>query len=244
MKRPYYILRISVSVMVIASGIALTPAAAPSFEAPGCVKDCSGSKYRLRVSAGALESRVAVTECGAILVSKKGDSWRAVDTGVRSFFHDVAYHGGQFVAVGGTYLGVTGVIVTSKDGENWTIRRCGMKTVFHGITFGGGQFVAVGDRGVIVTSSEGESWRPERSGFQGKLASVAYGNGCFVAVGEDGVVITSSNGRNWLRRSAGVKNYLSRIEFDGRFVVRVHENSLVSSNGLEWVPDVRIVSAR
>src|SRR5688572_21821863 len=128
----------------------------------GCARR-SGYKIAARADGGTCS--VAVSECGAVLVSKNGSDWRAVETGVRSFFRDVIFSGGQFVAVGGSYLFPSGSIVTSANGENWTIRRCGARAIYRGIAFGGGAFVIVGDGGTILTSKDGANWKARWSGM-------------------------------------------------------------------------------
>jgi hypothetical protein len=243
MKPTLHFLRITIRLQLIAIALAglgrLTVIADP---ADSALNPSLDSIYRPRVCATAPDVRVAVTDCGSVLISKSGEPWRPVDVGVRSFFRDVTYQAGQFVLVGGSYVEVRGVILTSKDGENWAIRRCGIKTVLHAVTFGEGQFIAVGDQGMILRSKDGEYWKQERSNFQGKLTSVAHGNDRFVAAGQDGVVLTSPDGRHWFRVPSGVTSYLNRVEFNGRFVLHMPASSLISSNGVNWEPEVRVVT--
>ena len=196
---------------------------------------CGGrSGYKIAARADSGMSSVAVSECGAVLVSKNGDEWSAVETGVRSFFRDVIFSGGQFVAVGGSYLFSSGAIVTSTNGEKWTIRRCGARAIYRGITFGGGTYVIVGDGGTILTSKDGANWKARWSGIDGTLADVAYGNGSFVAVGEDGKCVTSADGQSWTEEKTGVRCYLGSIRFGREFVAGGGGTILFSSNGVLW----------
>jgi len=59
----------------------------------------------------------------------------------------VAYHNGEFIAVG-----TEGAIVTSEDGVTWVQRPISTTNALFGIAYGDRRFVAVGDNGLILES--------------------------------------------------------------------------------------------
>lgn len=188
-----------------------------------------------RAIASSAKLQVGVSRCGKLLVSTDQKSWRQAESAMDTFFRDVTFANGQFVAVGGSYAGLSGVILTSMDGEHWIVRRCGGKVVLQGVTCGNGLFVAVGDRGVILTSKNGVNWEEQSRLFDGTLASVAYGSNRLVAVGDDGVVLVSADGRRWTRIDAGTSLYLSSVKYDeGQFLVGSGQFTLQSGDGLAW----------
>ena len=171
---------------VTAATVFQVSVAAPRDASP-IVRHCEGANYRIRLSTSGPKSQVALTECGALLFSPNGAHWRRADTIVNTFFRDVTYAAGRFVAVGGSYLSPSGAILTSVDGEHWTIERCGMKIVLRSVAYGEGLFVAVGDGGTILTSRDRGTWSTQRSPVHGVFRNVSYCDGAFMALGEEGI---------------------------------------------------------
>jgi hypothetical protein len=198
---------------------------------------CAGA---FRAVAASPQAQAAISADGRLFTSNSRGAWRQAAPELRTFFRDVTYAGGQFVAVGGSYMDLPGVIVTSTDGNQWQIRRGGSKAILRAVAYGSGRYVVVGDDGVILTSPNGIDWQTRRQVFDGTLASVAYGAGRFVAVGDGGVALVSVDGRCWTRHPTGVGEHLSRISFqDGRFIACAGQLVRESSDGVVWTVKVR-----
>lgn len=178
---------------------------------------------------------VEVSRHGHLLTSRDGIVWADESRLIQTFFRDVAFGGGVFVAVGGSYLDVPGVILSSHDGSNW-VRRCPQNRMnLNSVAYGHGLFVAVGDEGTILTSPDGACWKKRRSGTSSMLGAVTFAHEVFVAGGESGTILTSTNGTNWTGQSLGESVYIGRILLeDGLFHVTNSTVAFLSTNGHEW----------
>lgn len=194
-----------------------------------------GFPRAIRATASSPKVQVAISSCGKLVVSKNGKPWRQAQPELRTFFRDVIFADGRFVAVGGSCVDLPGVIMTCTDGEDWRIQRCGAKMVLQGVTHGNGVFVVVGDDGMILTSKNGADWKAQAKVFEGTLASVAFGAGTFVAVGDDGVALVSSDASHWTRQATGTSLYLAKVSFTaGQFLAGGRLLTLESTDGLAW----------
>ena len=218
--------------MVITVFTATVPVAVPSDSIRTVV---SGNEESILTIATGPHSRVAVTENGRLVVQTDKSSWCYANTIVQSYFRSVIFAGGQFIAVGGSYLQPRGgVIISSTDGSKWTCQRFGMKAVLTSIAYGNGKYVAVGDRGAIYSSKDGENWQIRSSRTAAYLAAITYGNGKFVTGGEDGVCLVSADARHWIVGSTGTGRYISSISFDRKFRAFAGRSVLLSNTGEEW----------
>ena len=136
--------------------------------------------------------------------------------------HDIAYHNGLFMAVGGHMLDA--MILSSRNGIDWDLRLKKGATARGGFdpvdaVYGNGLWVAVGHAdgfrsGIILTSSDGINWISKAVPYV--LRKVIYKNGFFVTVGSlshhqlvDGVnrrvtapiILVSQDGKEWERQS-------------------------------------------
>jgi hypothetical protein len=182
---------------------------------------------------------------GRIYTSTDNHSWLERRLGARTFFRDLTYANGKFVAVGGSYIDQRGVIASSTDGIHWQPENAPVPIVLHSIAWGQGLFVAVGDEGAILTSADGSAWKSQRSGTAFTLARVASGNGVFVGGGELGTIVTSSNGVTWIVTNLGLPAFLGAIDFNGSdFVIKANGHMFTSTNGLNWQPQAAIARNR
>jgi hypothetical protein len=101
------------------------------------------------VAVGSVYPTSDSTSSGSIiLTSKDGVNWIQRETGTEgSYLSDIAWGGGQFVAVGAT-------LVTSSDGVTWTQRLQGPSYGLSCVAYGDGRFIAVGGEGAILESGE------------------------------------------------------------------------------------------
>ncbi|HAB19948.1 MAG TPA: hypothetical protein DCE44_26395, partial [Verrucomicrobiales bacterium] len=153
--------------------------------------------------------------------------------------HDVAFGGGQFVAIGNG-----GWIVSSINGQDWTARSSGLQGWLNGIAYGDGSFLAYGyeeTSGVFLTSPDGVTWNASTSAIAAWLRDVVYGQGLYVGVGEAGLegpmIVTSPDGRNWTNQtSVPVLKRLNGIAFgNGTFAAVGDRGFIVTSpDGLNW----------
>jgi hypothetical protein len=80
-----------------------------------------------------------------ILRSENGITWMPLSSGTNLPLLDVAWNGGELVAVG-----LLGVVLRSADVFNWTRDDWATESTLHDVDFVNGQFVVVGDWGALV----------------------------------------------------------------------------------------------
>jgi len=180
---------------------------------------------------------------GAILTSADGMTWidRSLDTH-NAPLNGVTYAGGQFVAVGGDFIGYS-FIFTSPDGINWTNRNSGVEDSLYAVAYGNGVYVVTGPydfntgQPIILTSPDAISWT-SRVLFttSSSLDSVAYGIGEFVAVGgldtgTTSLLITSVDGVTWTRMNSATQYGLVSVINNGTTFVAVGANGTIIQSG-------------
>jgi len=182
----------------------------------------------------ASESDIVAGQCTA-----GGQTW-ASQTGVeQSFWSDVAYGNGQFVAVA---TQDTNRIMTSPDGISWTPRVAPAQNQWLSITYGGGQFVAVANQfsgattDRIMTSPDGINWSAHTA-IDGNWSSITYGGGAYVAVAINGanLVMRSTDGINWTTQTPAAGSYWRGVSYGNGQFVAVGANSIMTSpDGITW----------
>ena len=195
---------------------------------------------------GAACSLALAVLCLALLASSAfALTWTAQTSGADFQLLYVAYGGGQYVAVGGSYVDYDTFkayygILTSSNGVAWTTVKMempGYSCALSGVAYGGGQFVAVGEEGTILTSPDGVTWTAQTSGTETVLYAVAYGGGKFVVVGFSNVFYTSSDGINWTAHASGSPQYYHyAVAYDGSQFVATGRNGVIltSPDGVHW----------
>ena len=184
---------------------------------------------------------VAVGGSATIQTSPDGKAWVSRFSENMGFINDIAYGGGQFVAVSD---GFKLDYLRSPDGITWTKGVAGavngLPNFFRGITYANGKFVAVGYNGVISTTSNGVVWTAQSSGTTNLLRSVAYGNGTYVAVGASGTILRSADGAAWTSIVPFTAQVINHITFgNGQFVIVCEGNQIfTSANGTTWTARV------
>lgn len=158
------------------------------------------------------------------------DSWTVRVTNSPSALQDVAWGGGQFIAVGGL------AAWRSPDGVKWDSNSSPVGGL-QAVAFGNGLFVACG--GGIATSADGSNWvaRSPGAGMPLPLYGVAYGNGRFVAVGSSSSRVgTSLDGITWGSAALPTNAVLLDVTWgDGQFVsVGDPGRIFTSPDGLNW----------
>jgi photosystem II stability/assembly factor-like uncharacterized protein len=178
---------------------------------------------------------VALTSDGKLQCSTDGIEWNSACHSVDSFLRGVAFGNGQFVAVGGSYVGGGSIILTSVNGRSWKLQTCPSKQVLHGVAHSGDRFIAVGASGTILTSKTGQRWQKQASDTDATLAAVVHGNGTCVIGGDDGLILSSRDTLLWTRETSGTSRYVSNMTFDReRFVATTGDRQLASSDGSRW----------
>ncbi len=94
---------------------------------------------------------VASVGLGHVFTSHDGYSWTTNAT-AGATTRDVAFGGGQFVAVGAKGGFTAGAIVTSTDGVNWNHRDPGAAELLKQVEYGNHRFVAIGGTNVVLQS--------------------------------------------------------------------------------------------
>ncbi|MFO1500144.1 MAG: hypothetical protein U1G07_17430 [Verrucomicrobiota bacterium] len=178
---------------------------------------------------------------GLAATSSNGADWQWHKLGP-SFFHDVTFGNGLFVAVGDF-----GATAASLDGSAWEVGTAGGRDSMFALAFGEGRFVGAGFGyegtnliGVTFSSTNGVAWL--RQPHETWVESVAYGNGRFVAGTAGGVFLVSEDGVGWATEACCGGPPLSALTYEqGRFIALGGEFRqafegvvLTSADGLTW----------
>ncbi len=167
--------------------------------------------------------------------SPDGITWTARTLPASSYWFDVTYGGGLFVAIGQSSIS----IATSPDGVTWTSRTApgGIGNPIS-VSYGNGRFV-VGpiSSAVGMTSTDGITWTATTFPTTGYWYGIAYGNGVFVAGNtQGGAFATSVNGTTWTTRTS--PNGLGSLYIvfgNGKFVATNNSGVVFTSiDGISW----------
>jgi hypothetical protein len=187
---------------------------------------------------------------GTIVTSSDGTTWsrQAAVT-----LNDVAYGGGQYVAVGNKSRAVShyqrpnyNYILTSRDGFDWTEQTGVTNLPLQSVAYGNGMFMAAGGTGAlnymgacVIMSRDGVEWELSPMRVSWYNLNVYFGNGVFVVSSYHDFAI-SSDGQTWQR--ARIPNdhespagaIVDLTHGDGKFFALTGNRIYVSTNALEW----------
>jgi hypothetical protein len=175
--------------------------------------------------------------------STDGLTWVFNDPGIASYWRDVTYGDGKFVACG---LTGTDRIMYSRDGRVWTgVTVTGY--AYNSITYADGKYVAVNtNQGFndIMYSTDATSWTFVSTGISTAWYGVTYGNGLYVACGWDYTgtsqnIVTSPDGITWTGRNITQGFWRGITYGDGIFVTAdarlgADANISTSPDGITW----------
>jgi hypothetical protein len=150
---------------------------------------------------------VAVSPTSGWRSARSAAVWLASDPFL--WFHDVAWDGQHFVAVGDNLL-----IGNSSDGISWsTIGDTAITSSLRGVAGSGSDWVAVGTGGTLMhaSASDPKTWTAEASPTSKDVLAVTWTGNQFVAVGATGTVLTSPSGTAWTLQPAAGTDDLSSV---------------------------------
>ena len=198
-----------------------------------------GGTYSLRVSAHDGRGGIAAKTLAVNIVDPL-QSWTRRAAGLTTnALYDVAFAGGQFIAVGGN------VVLTSPDGLTWTRNNAiPSGNALTGVAHNGARYVLSGyranapsDRALAAYSDNGTNWTTVNlpSGTA-QLWGIDFGAGRFVTIGDAGTIFSSPDGETWTAATTGVATTLRAVTFaDDRFVVVGDAGRVfTSADGLTW----------
>lgn len=167
--------------------------------------------------------------------STDGVNWEPAAHQAYDYMENIAYGGGQFVAVGSG-----GTILTSGDGVAWTRRTTSTFRRLIDVAYGNGRFIAVGARGTMLSSTDGAAWAVVDPGTPDRLEGIGYGGGLFVAVGENGTTITSPDGVAWAKQNRGPTRDLDGMTLGPGLLAAVGKFGAVitSTDGVHYAEQV------
>jgi hypothetical protein len=187
-------------------------------------------------------------------VSSDGITWAIYAKASSTWFYDITYAYGKYIAVGGTISSSTGFINTSSDGITWSNQTItNGSIVLTGTTFDGTNIFSIGGYSVYVTSTNATTWTGVqntpgylRSAAVGTNASfVGIGSTMFVAggdplvVGQNATVLYSYDGLSWGKGTiTGVTFNQNQqpiwaiVYSNGEFITNT---GLRSTDGINWV---------
>ncbi len=176
-----------------------------------------------------------------VLTSVDGVNWvqnaQAGGLGTSGGFNDVAYGGGNFVAVG-----EAGAVWYSSDGGAiWNQASSGTSENLNAVAYGDTEFEAGGDNCTILSSPNGQSWTAAtvNSGNGESFQGIAYGGGTFVAVGSYTGLFDSTDGHTWNQSTNGLFGgsvIYADVNGSGEFIVAQSTTYSIntSSGGIHW----------
>lgn len=144
--------------------------------------------------------RFVAVGTGGFLVSSNAIAWQALNRGGVTWWKDVIYADGRFVAVGDH-----GRIAVSTNGLEWVFRTIDYDDGYNSITYGNGVWVVVGALTSTRYSTNLTDWFEAARG--GLLYTVSWANGVFLGGGRNGRLFSSTNGIDWTDH-AGKFGYL------------------------------------
>jgi hypothetical protein len=159
------------------------------------VESVSSTNENLHAIAGTLTDLVAVGDNGVIL-EWKAPLWVAAREGHpgQPSLYGLAYHDGQFVAVGahGTVWSATSLVGV----DHWSMHSSGTDAWLLAATYlmGSDQFVAVGTGGTAVVSADGDTWEHQAVTVTADLWSLLTPDGMMIyALGQGGAILTRAS---------------------------------------------------
>jgi len=185
------------------------------------------------------EDRFVVGEGGgAMLTSRDGQRWTAVQTSPRQPVSAIAKDDSQFVALGYGVFGEDAVLLSS-DARQWRVRWLGHLEEFTAMRWTGNRFVAVGEMGSVLVSADGEDWRFIDNGVtqEDYLRDLLWDGTRLFAVGWNGWVLTSRDeGETWAGQQLAGNPNLEAIAWNGsRYVTVGLDGALYTSeDGDNW----------
>jgi hypothetical protein len=163
----------------------------------------------------------------------------------------VAYGGGIWVAVGGTYSelgftrGCSNKIATSTDGNTWTAvtQNVFINDAINAVAYGNGIWLAMGEKGKIAKSTDGTTWEAVTGASfvtnELNLSYIVYGNNRWFVKTSYGYH-TSIDGINWTYDNDSSYSEFSRLTYNGNIwfgiiaAASYYLKSYTSSNGIDW----------
>lgn len=149
-------------------------------------------------------------------------------------WHDVAWGGGRFVAVG-----ENGVIVTSVDGRTWTHVDSAARSSWMSVAYAPGiGWVALGVDNEVLTSPDGIAWTPQAPLPVQVRPPIAVGNGVLVVAGPN-TALESADGKAWTK----LDRPLHAVAFgNGQFTGMTSAGFVYSVDGRHWTAGTGSVS--
>lgn len=169
---------------------------------------------------------------GELCFTTDGVNWTSKTPISDSYFYDIAYGNGRYVAVG--RQGYIAVLTDDFEVESYQWINT-MDDGWRSIVFANGKFVVVGNQYVgegdqysrTSSSTDGINWTPLK---QACGNDVTYGNGKFVSVGNNGGISVSSDGETWERATvqdgsnfSWTFDWISVTYKNGKFIAVGHE---------------------
>lgn len=181
---------------------------------------------------------------GGIMTSADGVNWEFPYTDANNYIRDVAYGGGNFVAVGGKDSGPP-FICTSPNGTIWSPQDASALTFssLYAVKYAGGKFVAVGRThsgysAYAATSPNGSAWSDNTASGLPGFNTLASNGTSWVATNGMGNIYRSSDGpTSWNYMTKGSTNTLNDVAYNGSdLYVAVGEAGTIqtSGDGVTW----------
>ena len=175
-----------------------------------------------------------------------GISWEESSTGVNVEFYDLNFYDGNL----GLAVGQDGKILkTTNSGQSWTEIPSGTTNNLYSIGIGAlNNFYIVGDAGTVLHSiNEGETWNTIPGISSERLNHINFKNAdtAYIAGDNGSLLFTENGGSSWETLDVGNTDdlYVASVTDNAvqllvgptrDYLFREGENTLVSSNNLDW----------
>jgi photosystem II stability/assembly factor-like uncharacterized protein len=173
-------------------------------------------------------------ETGAALISSRGgEAWSAIDSPANQMFHAVARSGEALIAAAYLRSDLQRPSLFRLEGGTWTEHEGpdfydSLETEEAVIVTGGT---------TVASSSDGATWERASLPSTKGVRSIARSESTFVLAGEQGAIYLSHDGKEWQEREAGLgRGWLAGATHGGsRFVVVGGNGEIItSSDGDSW----------
>ena len=168
--------------------------------------------------------------------STNGETWTAT-TVPYSFYKDVAFGSGTFVAVG---YNSSDAAVSTDDGITWTAGNLGSTSDWAGVAFGNSKFIVVKNNSdVFLESSDGVSWTAGQLPATGDWKRIEFGGNKFVITGSNTNVsyVSTDSGTTWTVGTLPTTADWDKLTFsNNRFLAASSASGVIasSSDGINW----------
>ena len=179
---------------------------------------------------------VSSTAPSTAVTAVAGFTWNVSAMPSTAGWQDVAYGGGNFVAL---IYGSSNAAISS-NGSTWTTVTMPANANWQAVDYGNGKFVAIaqGPSNIAATSPDGITWTARTLPASDNWASIVYGGGKFVAISQNSIrTAVSTDGITWTSGTLPSSVYWVDVTYGNSTYVAIAADTTsaaTSPDGITW----------